>query len=70
MSTFRTGTQVLTNTLNTLSIYGNPVSGTANRLEACEDVVESNKANGTILVYNSALNKYVLSTDDIDGGSF
>jgi hypothetical protein len=70
MSTFRSGTQILSNTLNTLSIYGNPVSGTANRLEACEDVVESNKANGTILVYNSALNKYVLSADSMDGGSF
>jgi len=70
MSTFRTGTQILNNTLNTLSIYGNPISGTANRLEACEDVVESNKANGTILVYNSDLNKYVLSVDSSDGGTF
>ncbi len=67
---FQSGTQILNNTLNTLSIYGNPLSGTANRLDACEDIVESNKSNGNILFYNSSTDKYELTTDDIDGGSF
>ena len=67
---FQTGTQVLTNTLNTLSIYGNPLSGTANRLDACEDVAEINKSNGSILVYNSDTDKYELTADSEDGGTF
>ena len=69
-STFRSGTQILSNTLNTLSIYGNPITSTANRLDACEDVVESNKSNGSILVYDSDLDKYILKVDNMDGGSF
>jgi len=53
-----------------LSVYGNPLSGSANRLDSLEDVVESNKSNGSILVYNSADKKYVLTADSVDGGSF
>lgn len=67
---FQSGTQVLTNTLNTLSIYGNPLSGSANRLDACEDIVETNKSNGNILIYNSDTDKYELKQDEVDGGSF
>ena len=67
---FQSGTQVLNNTLNTLSIYGNPLSGTANRLDACEDVSELNKSNGSILVYNSSTDKYELTADSQDGGTF
>ena len=67
---FQSGTQVLNNTLNTLSIYGNPLSGTANRLDACEDVSELNKSNGSSLVYNSSTDKYELTEDSQDGGSF
>ena len=67
---FQSGTQVLNNTLNTLSIYGNPLSGTANRLDPCEDVSELNKSNGSILVYNSSTDKYELTEDSQDGGSF
>ena len=67
---FQSGTQVLNNTLNTLSIYGNPLSGTANRLDACEDVSELNKSNGSILVYNSSTDKYELTEDSQDVGSF
>ena len=67
---FQSGTQVLNNTLNTLSIYGNPLSGTANRLDACEDVSELNKSNGSILVYNSSTDKYELTEDSQDGRSF
>ena len=70
MDPFRSGTKLLTNNLNALSIYGNPLSGSANRLDSLEDVVESNKSNGSILVYNSADKKYVLTADSVDGGSF
>ena len=45
--------KMLRNDLNTLTIYGNPITGSANKLSACEDVSEQTLANGAILVYSS-----------------
>ena len=63
-------TKILENNLNTLTLYGNPVSGSANRLSACEDVQESTLANGAILVYSSNEKKYILQEETSDGGEY
>ena len=42
----------------------------ATRLDQLVDVVESSPANGMTLVYNSANDKYVVQTMNLDGGEF
>ena len=44
--------------------------GGATRLDQLVDVVESSPANGMTLVYNSANDKYVVQTMNLDGGDF
>ena len=62
--------KMLRNDLDTLTIYGNPIVGAANKLSACEDVSEQTLANGAILVYSSNDKKYILQADSNDGGEF
>lgn len=40
------------------------------RLDALQDVVESNPETGSTLVYNSANDTYTVKMLDLDGGTF
>ncbi len=62
--------QLVNTTGVSIRIAGSTAGGTSARLDAVDDVVESAKSNGNILVYNSTTENYVLSAPDADGGTF
>ena len=63
-------TQLVNTTGMAIRVAGSMAGGTAVRLDAMDDVVESAKSNGNILVYNSTTGNYILSAPDADGGTF
>ena len=63
-------TQLVNTTGVSIRVAGSTAGGTSARLDAMDDVVESAKSNGNILVYNSTTGNYILSAPDADGGTF
>ena len=63
-------TQLVNTTGLSIRVAGSMAGGTSARLDAVDDVVESAKSNGNILVYNSTTGNYVLSAPDAYGGTF
>ena len=63
-------TQLVNTTGMAIRVAASTAGGTSARLDALDDVVESAKSNGNILVYNSNIDKYELSAPNADGGTF